>query len=597
MRKNKNGFTLVELLLVIAILAIVIAITIPMVAEITDNSKKKAFYLYALNLVSKAQEKYVSTYSNLDEFKYDDWVSAQCVTYNIKNDLAIKNTGNYEGWVQITRIEPDQSTIHEKLVNIPLSITVNETENQQLYENTGRYKDGILYPKYCVSDDGSTCTPDRSINVQEYQYNLNVTKTLKEGQKLCVNYQKAVNGKLTNTDTVCKGYSDSDAQILPADYKYQVVLTFKDNSYAISNINMEGMKEKDFANKLDEEMQNRSTKSVVEKLQIVEPLCPGVTRDPEILGTGEYIEQSTVSTTTEKVKEEILLKTLRIKGYDIGFNSGQLSYSLEVPNYVNSVEVYAEPMVDTTKVTYSSSTNLSIGRNLISVTLEDGEGNSNRYIVYINRLNTNTTRTTISTTTTTRSTRSRGVVIYTTREITTVEGAPDPALPESNAQLEFLTISKHEDFNFDPDTYYYDLKINDDEDMLYLNYRAKNPNAVVIVTGNSKLKNGSQVEILVRSENEYYTKSYVINIYREGSTISYKLLFRVLAIILGVLLLVIMIWLTITRRSMRLKRGKQVQVITKQSNNNGTSSSVFDSAPKKVVINTNKNDNNGNNTN
>ena len=61
------------------------------------------------------------------------------------------------------------------------------------------------------------------------------------------------------------------------------------------------------------------------------------------------------------------------------------------------------------------------------------------------------------------------------------------------------------------------------------------------------------------------------------------LLFRVIAIVLGIVLVVILIWLTLTRRSMRPKKGKQVQVITKTTQN-GPSTSVFDNQPKKVVI-------------
>ena len=42
-RLNKKGFTLVELLAVIIILAVVVGITIPTVLSVTDTAKKKSF--------------------------------------------------------------------------------------------------------------------------------------------------------------------------------------------------------------------------------------------------------------------------------------------------------------------------------------------------------------------------------------------------------------------------------------------------------------------------------------------------------------------------------------------------------------------------
>ena len=599
MKKNKNGFTLVELLLVVAILAIVIAITIPMVAEITDSSKRKAFYLYGLNLVSKGTEKYIQTYSNLDNFRVEDFNDASCVVYNIKEDLNIKNTGNYEGWVRVKRSAPKTSDVNTKVATVKLQVDhiPTDAENEEYNLRNGKYIDGLLYPKYCITSETS-CNPNQSLNVQENQYYMEVNKTIHKGETLCANFS-FVNSSNTVVEKApqCTSFDSADANILPSDYTYEVVIAYKDNSFAVQNVNMEGMKEQDFKDKLKEEIEERNKKDFNVQMEIYKPVCGESTLgyDPDIkLGSRTYTPAPHVEVTEKPVREDVLLETLTVSGYDIGFNPGQSSYSLEVPNTVTSVKVYAKAKKDTTKLTYDQNVNLAIGRNVITVTLEGEDGETNRYNIYINRLNSNTTRTTVSTTTTTRSTMTKSVVVYTTRSITTKPGAPDPSLPESNAQLEFLTISKHQDFEFNPDVYYYDLKLDKDEDMLYLNYRAKNPGATVIVTGNSNLKNGSQVEILVRSENEYYTNSYIINVYREQSAISYTLLFRVLAIVLGIVLAVVLIWLTLTRRSMRPKKGKQIQVITKTTQN-GPSTSVFDSQPKKVVVNTNQNNNDNNN--
>ena len=43
MKKNKNAFTLIELLAVIAILAIILVISIPKILDVIDESKKDSF--------------------------------------------------------------------------------------------------------------------------------------------------------------------------------------------------------------------------------------------------------------------------------------------------------------------------------------------------------------------------------------------------------------------------------------------------------------------------------------------------------------------------------------------------------------------------
>ena len=593
MRKNNKGFTLVELLLVIALLAAIVAISIPAVAQITDNSKRKAFYLYALNLVTKATNHYVAAYQDLEQIKFDEYSKADCIVYDIKEDLEIENTGNYEGWVKIIRNQKPASEVDSKLASITFSLPEpSEADKEAYYERNGKYQDGILYPKYCISKNGS-CTPTddwHSINIQEYQYNFTINKVINKGETLCANYQGLVGNELKTVATNCMSYEN--ALVLPTDYTYDVIVSFKDNSYAIEDLNMRNMDEKKFNVALEEYI-NRSGIQPKQRLEIHEPTCDGTIG--KTIGTVEEKVTETTVITTKEAPEEILLSSLNVQGYDIGFNAGQLTYSLQVPNTITSLNVTAVPMISSTKVTITGQKDFSIGQNRINIYLEGANGNTNRYVIYVNRLNSNTTRTSVSTTTTTRSTRSTGTVVYTTREITTAQGAPDPTLPESNAQLEFLTISKHQDFEFSPDIYYYDVKIDKDEDMLYLNYRAKQPGATVIVTGNSNLKNGSQVEILVRSENEYYTKQYIINVYREGLSISYTLVFRIIAIILGIVLLVVLVWLTLARRSMRPKKRKEIQVITKTTQS-GPSTSVFDKEPKKVVVNTNKDNNNNNNS-
>ena len=56
--KKKDGFTLVELLAVIVVLALIMFIVLPNVLNSISSARKESFYLYAQNLQGKATAKY-----------------------------------------------------------------------------------------------------------------------------------------------------------------------------------------------------------------------------------------------------------------------------------------------------------------------------------------------------------------------------------------------------------------------------------------------------------------------------------------------------------------------------------------------------------
>ena len=57
MMKNKSGFTLVELLAVIAILAILVIIALPNVLKLYNNAKKNTFLIEAKTIYKEASSK------------------------------------------------------------------------------------------------------------------------------------------------------------------------------------------------------------------------------------------------------------------------------------------------------------------------------------------------------------------------------------------------------------------------------------------------------------------------------------------------------------------------------------------------------------
>ena len=97
MKKKLKGFTLVELLAVIVILAIIMLIAIPAILDSLESARKKTFIEFA-----------TKTYDSSIKVRLDEELNnsalQSCVIYNIKSDLNLSNTGDYNGYVLYTNI-------------------------------------------------------------------------------------------------------------------------------------------------------------------------------------------------------------------------------------------------------------------------------------------------------------------------------------------------------------------------------------------------------------------------------------------------------------------------------------------------------------
>ena len=123
--KKKNGFTLVELLAVIVVLALIMIIAIPSVLKVMNNARRQSFALYIEKVVTAVQTQYV----------YDaatgDIPGAGVYIYDIQEDLDLTSTGSYEGYVLVdaTNVDTPEYVIYMHDNNYMIS-TYNITRSK-----------------------------------------------------------------------------------------------------------------------------------------------------------------------------------------------------------------------------------------------------------------------------------------------------------------------------------------------------------------------------------------------------------------------------------------------------------------------------------
>lgn len=102
--KNKKGFTLVELLAVIVVLAIIILIAMPSVLSSMEKARKNSFAVEANEVIRSAQTAYA------DAVMQGKSGNTFCISYAyLKKGFLEKNDGSYHGSVKL-EIDPSTGT-------------------------------------------------------------------------------------------------------------------------------------------------------------------------------------------------------------------------------------------------------------------------------------------------------------------------------------------------------------------------------------------------------------------------------------------------------------------------------------------------------
>ena len=195
LKKNLKGFTLVELLGVIVILAIIMVIAIPSVLEVIRSARVKSFINYGEKIISKSSNKTL-----LEELDYEE--EGYTVIYDL-DDLDFDNKGNYKAYVLVTVTEDGYKykiTLHddEDMV-IGYDYSNNKGMSNVKLENYDS-NDPKLTPEYlCSLSKSSVCIyKDKEIINNNY---IDVNDDTEEGFKnIAKIIADAADDKFKNSD-------------------------------------------------------------------------------------------------------------------------------------------------------------------------------------------------------------------------------------------------------------------------------------------------------------------------------------------------------------------------------------------------------------
>ncbi|MBE6146953.1 MAG: hypothetical protein E7168_01315 [Firmicutes bacterium] len=107
----------------------------------------------------------------------------------------------------------------------------------------------------------------------------------------------------------------------------------------------------------------------------------------KIVVTAEAGNTQTYEFEIEKEATVLTLKSLKIRGYTLNqtFKPENTEYTLDIPYEAVDVTVQAAATSENASVSVTGSTSLSVGKNIVSVTVKDSDGNSKVYKITVTR--------------------------------------------------------------------------------------------------------------------------------------------------------------------------------------------------------------------
>lgn len=227
---------------------------------------------------------------------------------------------------------------------------------------------------------------------------------------------------------------------------------------------------------------------------------------------------------TQNVSTNILLKTLIVKNgeenVDLGFSIRKFEYNITIPTNVESLEVIPTAQDEGVKIEVVGNNELKNAKNVITIKLTSEDGKYNNYIINVLKS----------------------------------EEASKPLLSS-------LTVGTY-NIQFSPERFSYNLKIDNKITSLIIDAVPEKDSYEKTVTGNSNLKDGSQIKIVVTNSETKQESTYVINIEKGSNKLFLYIGISVVVLIILIILLIVVV-----------KKGKKSNT-NNSTNNKGVSKNI-----------------------
>lgn len=195
------------------------------------------------------------------------------------------------------------------------------------------------------------------------------------------------------------------------------------------------------------------------------------------------------------------LSNLGIRPNDFsGFNANKTSYSTEVPNNVESIEIYANKGQSGQTISGTGKKTLKEGANTFNVvvTAEDGKTKKIYTITVTRKAKDNNS---------TENATNNETTNEITEEVTETEDSAKPSFGLTKLSISGLELQPQ----FQTDIYEYKIDLKENLDKLDIDAVATQENANIEISGNENLQEGENIiTILVKGENEDENVAYQI---------------------------------------------------------------------------------------